>query len=79
MACGSEPDYVGLNRVFVPGDPLQLLHFGYAHPDDRKEKFDRYVSHAGHNLNHVMSILSQPTLQPWRGIIPPDITRGRHE
>lgn len=76
MACGSEPDYVAMTRTYVPGNPLQLLHFGYAHPNDRKDKYDRYMSHPGHNVSHVQSILSSPSLVRWTGLIPPTMVRG---
>jgi hypothetical protein len=78
MACGSEPDYVVRTPNPTPGKPLQLLHYGYAHEDDRKDKYERYSKHAGHNPAHIESILKTPQLKPWEGIIPPTMERGKH-
>jgi hypothetical protein len=52
-------------------DHLQLLHLGYARPEDRIAKRHRYRTGAGHNPRHVESILSYPDLTYWIGMRPP--------
>ncbi len=46
---------------------LTILHFGYARPDDRQAKYQRYSKGRGHNLTHVGSIIRPPQLEPWTG------------
>lgn len=46
---------------------LALLHLGYARPEDRTAKYQRYFGTAGHNARHIESILTQPSLTPWTG------------
>lgn len=43
-----------------------LQHYGYVSPEDRENKYDRYVSFAGHNKAHVRSIVEPPQLKPAR-------------
>lgn len=66
----------GLNRTeFV--FPMGINHWGYADPNDRLEKYDRYYvmgNTHGHNQNHINSIIRLPVLEPvdapefWRGV-----------
>lgn len=69
MGCGSEPGYVGMNRISPYNHGLYLMHYGYVDPEDRQEKYDRYtgLSNHGHNDVHIQSILQQPTLEVWEG------------
>lgn len=46
-------------------DGLEILHFGYARPEDREAKYTRYAAGKGHNRSHVQSILKRPSLVDW--------------
>lgn len=50
---------------------LELLHLGYARPEDRIAKHARYRHGTGHNRRHVESILAHPDLEYWVGMRPP--------
>lgn len=50
---------------------LELLHLGYARPEDRIAKHARYRNGTGHNPRHVASILGRPDLSYWVGMRPP--------
>lgn len=50
---------------------LELLHLGYARPEDRIAKHSRYQTGTGHNPRHVDSILGHPDLSYWIGMRPP--------
>lgn len=63
--CGSVPRDAMLD--FVQASRMEILHLGYLDPADRAAKFQRYSETAGHNPQHVRSILSRPTLEPWMG------------
>lgn len=62
LAGGSHPEYAEKETSKVPGF---LLHYGYATPEDRKIRFDRYISRSGHNTRHIKSILQGvPDIRP---------------
>lgn len=78
MGCGSEPTYVE-NGPKLKALTYHILHLGYAHPDDRQEKYERYSqTEHGHNNSHIQSIIKPPKLQPWRGRFP-EVWRGYHD
>lgn len=56
---------------------LRIMHFGYATPEDREEKYARYSRLAanGHANSHIESILKTPKLRKWTGP-EPRIWRG---
>jgi Glycosyl transferase family 2 len=54
-----------------PDEHLELLHLGYARPEDRVEKHRRYSQGSGHSSRHVKSILDRPHLTHWVGMRPP--------
>lgn len=58
-------------RALEPDRQLELVHLGYARPDDRMIKYQRYLHGTGHNRRHVESILTLPELQHWVGMRPP--------
>jgi len=72
MGCGAEPDYVSRGRFSHQNYGLNVLHLGYAKDEDKKEKYTRYssLSDHGHNNSHILSILTEPTLQIWTGKTP---------
>lgn len=48
-----------------------ILHLGYARPEDRVEKYNRYRDPDGvHSNDHVGSILGHPVLHRWEGAVP---------
>lgn len=53
---------------------LKILHMGYASAEDRVAKYERYIGERGHSAKHIASILSKPTLEPWKGENP--LSRG---
>ncbi len=71
MGCGSGPTYSYDNRLHIPL-AMDLLHFGHARPEDRKTRYDRYMSvpDHGHSQKHISSIMRSPTLEPWKGVDP---------
>ena len=72
MGCGSEPDYVSRGRLSDQNYGLNVLHLGYAKDEDKKEKYTRYssLSEHGHNNSHIESILKDPKLELWHGVVP---------
>lgn len=66
LASGSAPSYVAEGAINAI-EGLWLLHYGYAHPGDRQEKYQRYVARPGHAVAHVASIVEEPVLQLWGG------------
>lgn len=58
-------------RALHPDGNLELLHLGYARPEDRRIKHLRYVRSGGHNRRHIESILTVPELEHWVGMRPP--------
>lgn len=72
LACGSEPTYVETlirrGRYMIDTD-LIMQHWGYAKDEDKKLKYDRYMSlDKGnfHSLAHLESILDpNPVLEEW--------------
>lgn len=70
MACGTHPDYAASNPMNVL-HMVTLLHFGYALPEDRERKYERYLGRTGHGKKHIESIRSRnPTLEEWKGVTP---------
>lgn len=69
MASGSVPP---VSSKLVKKDIGTILHYGYANPEDKYVKFERYTSKIdnGHNSAHIQSILTEPALHPWKGPIP---------
>lgn len=69
LASGREPTYAA--RVPRIDEPIsELLHYGYARPEDRQFKYDRYQRLDGgkyHNQDHLRSILHTPELNYWEG------------
>lgn len=63
---GSAPTYAE-DGFLEESASLWLMHYGYAHPDDRHEKYNRYLTKPGHAPTHVASIVQQPVLQMWTG------------
>lgn len=62
---------VPLNYVDpVLTNKLTILHYGYAKPEDRRVKHERYSAGNGHNPVHVASILQTPKLEKWGGKVP---------
>jgi hypothetical protein len=49
---------------------VELFHLGYARPEDRVVKYERYRHGMGHNRRHVESILTEPSLTRWAGMRP---------
>lgn len=49
---------------YQPGAILDVLHWGYARPQDRPGKHERYSRLPGHHVGHVDSILTEPALEP---------------
>jgi hypothetical protein len=58
-------------RAFNAHEHLELLHLGYARPEDRIAKHSHYQATTGHNPQHVESILGHPDLRYWIGMRPP--------
>lgn len=65
---------LGGGSVPVPRGPVLdatdwsggLQHFGYVRAEDRRQKYERYTAFAGHNTDHVRSIVKAPQLKPAR-------------
>lgn len=74
MASGSTPP---VSSKFSKKDTATILHYGYANPEDKYIKYERYSTKTenGHNTAHIQSILSEPSLTPWKGQFP--ILSGR--
>lgn len=69
MGSGSLPLYARKNVVHSPWE--RIMHFGYARPEDRAAKYERYTTHSfGHNSQHIESIRTSPTLVRWEGRVP---------
>lgn len=66
LASGRQPTYVAnLPASRVIGD---ILHYGYLRPEDRVNKYDRYMRLDGgkyHNMGHLQSIIQPPSLEAW--------------
>jgi hypothetical protein len=74
LGCGSAPTYtVGRSSL---QDQVSILHFGYAHPDDREAKYRRYRAHAGHSPSHIESILGHPVLHRYAEGVVPEVRRA---
>lgn len=71
MGSGVFPSYAYHCRNWSERDDcgLRIMHFGYADPDDREEKYLRYKSQHrnGHAGSHIESILMPPKLREWTG------------
>jgi len=67
LACGRQPTYVSDVPRF--GNQVgEILHYGYARPEDRVAKYERYMRLDGgrfHNADHLKSIILPPSLKPW--------------
>lgn len=63
LGCGSLPEAIAGGNFELVDHP-QILHFGYAREQDRREKYIRYSTHRGHNVKHVRSILNHGHLRP---------------
>lgn len=74
LGVGATPLHAATRGFGVTG--LEILHYGYAHPDDRAERVARYTGRPGHNPKHIESILSRPVLTEHAGIVPL-MLRGR--
>lgn len=68
--CGSVPAHNFDAEGPVRGGPLSILHYGYARPEDRQLKHQRYGRGRGHNPIHVASIVTPGRLVPWSGKAP---------
>ena len=79
MGSGMFPSYAYSCRNWNERDDcgLRILHFGYADPLDRQEKYDRYTNQtkSGHAGSHIESILQTPKLKDWDGPAP-SVWRG---
>lgn len=63
LACAAIPP----QPVLAPESSLGIRHWGYARPEDRTAKFERYRALDGgrfHNPWHIASIVEEPTLVP---------------
>lgn len=61
LACGSVP----LSSRLLSGlmGALRIVHAGYATPEDRQMRYERYKGREGHSDEHIESILKPPTLK----------------
>lgn len=68
LGCGSAPTYALTRPIDGRDGPVSIHHYGYLRPDDREAKYQRLSTtlHNGHDLRHVESIRSQPTLESLR-------------
>lgn len=69
MGCGSCPTYVmDKHQHHDATEDITMYHFGYATPELRQMKHQRYTSleDHGHNPTHINSILAHPRLSDWR-------------
>ena len=75
LAGGSHPMYADRGKERVDG---HLLHYGYAHADDRQIRYHRYINRGGHNTAHMKSIIEHPKLidyeNQWGKM--PEVRRG---
>ena len=58
-----------------------LLHYGYAVLEDVEAKWARYSSLAdhGHANDHILSIRQPPQLEPYPGLVIPNVWRGARQ
>ena len=72
MGVPAVPSYA-MMQPWTTTENLSILHYGYADPEDRVAKYQRYTAVAnGHSSAHVESILSDdPTFELWDGPVPP--------
>lgn len=75
MACGSVPTYVSGGYIYPDSGDLAIAHLGYAHPDDRLQKYRRYAELPGHNPAHISSICQPARLAEVDFELPP-VWRG---
>lgn len=73
LACGSEPTYVlswMRSRNYWIHSNLIMQHLGYIKDQDKKDKYERYMSldqGAFHNIKHIESIIDEEVvLLNWR-------------
>lgn len=71
MGCGVFPYYAYKGKPYHDR-LLPILHFGYAHEDDRMTKYNRYssIQDNGHSNKHIESILGRWSLKEWIGTEP---------
>lgn len=67
LACGPVPQYAVKGPQLTDAHGVELLHLGYADPQDRRDKYQRYAGEPGHSSAHIDSILKTPWLVPWEG------------
>lgn len=60
-------------KTRITNGELAILHYGYATPEDRSVKYQRYRSIRGHSPAHVNSINKPPALRRWLGMPPPKV------
>lgn len=72
MACGSEPTYVDIlvhRRRYLMDTGLLMQHLGYVRDEDKKAKYERYMTLDGgdfHAKSHIESIMDpNPELVDW--------------
>ena len=72
LACGAEPSYVieaVRNRNYLVQSGLVMQHLGYQRDEDKKMKYDRYMTldkGEFHNIKHLVSIMDRdPELVEW--------------
>jgi glycosyltransferase involved in cell wall biosynthesis len=73
LACGSEPTYVVSwlrTRNYWVHSNLIMQHLGYIKDEDKKSKYERYMTldqGEFHNIKHIESIIDQnPVLLNWK-------------
>lgn len=69
MACRNEPAYVAKSGAIKDLDGVVILHYGYATPEERQVRYERYagIDH-GHLPSFIESINdADVSLETWRG------------
>jgi glycosyltransferase involved in cell wall biosynthesis len=72
MGSGNGPAYCWKNPLSTV-HLISILHFGYAKPEDRQRRYERYksINNHGHNKKHIDSIIDKnPSLTNWLGSTP---------
>lgn len=70
MGCGSTPR-TSRNDTVQRIHAVSLLHYGYTIVGAAEEKYERYSANLGrHRKEHVDSIIGEPVLRPWEGMVP---------
>lgn len=78
MACRNEPTYVRRHPMYDGRTHLINFHYGYAFPEDRVERYNRYISleDHGHHPDFIESIRQLAPTRRWEGPWIP-VKRGR--